>query len=167
MGNVYTYSLCTGSIGAVGGNVIATQVTVPVVNTVPVVTAPVVVPQVVPQVVNTAPVVVPQVTTPVVSYALNYIGENPSSLTYCQGDCDKDSDCPSGSECVKRNNGNPAIVAGCSTGDGLSRPNTDYCTGVANIGTNGYTTTDSGYRTRTTGTVLGLLLVLASGSVIG
>ena len=55
-----------------------------------------------------------------------WIGKNPSDLDVCQGDCDKDSECPGESICIKRTNGIPKTIDGCSLGDSGTL-NSDYC----------------------------------------
>lgn len=56
---------------------------------------------------------------------LEWIGNNPSELLTCQGDCDADSDCPGSSICTKRPFNE---VSGCSEGDSKQQPTDDYCT---------------------------------------
>lgn len=64
----------------------------------------------------------------VVEKPLSYVGQDSTDLEFCQGDCNADTDCPGTSLCVQRTNGEPASVEGCSVGDSVSHPDTDYCT---------------------------------------
>merc|ERR1719428_32801 len=92
------------------------------------------------------------------SFALNWIGTDPSILSYCQGDCDNDASCPAGSTCVQRTNGVPVNVPGCSVGDStvVARRDTDYCsnpgTGIVNTGVvNTGVVVNTGYSTGSSG----------------
>lgn len=60
---------------------------------------------------------------------LQWLGDSPSNLAVCQGDCDNDGDCPGASQCIQRTGGTPAAVDGCATGDSgeSARADTDYC----------------------------------------
>lgn len=59
-------------------------------------------------------------------------GHNESALGMCEGDCNKDTDCPEGSTCVQRSNGEPTAVEGCTSGDELQQLNTNYCSNPGN-----------------------------------
>jgi hypothetical protein len=61
-----------------------------------------------------------------VTHALHWMGGSPTTpLMVCQGDCDEDSHCPTGSACVA----GTSTPEGCATGDShdASRDETDYC----------------------------------------
>jgi hypothetical protein len=65
-----------------------------------------------------------------VANALTWLGGTPpGTLKACQGDCDADGDCPSGSTCIDRTGHVPAAIDGCAVGDSMdtSRADTDYC----------------------------------------
>jgi len=59
--------------------------------------------------------------------ALKWLGGSPSNLGVCQGDCDKDEDCPQDSVCIQRSHG--GSVPGCAEGDSNhpGREDSDYC----------------------------------------
>lgn len=61
--------------------------------------------------------------------ALHRIGDDPTVLNVCEGDCDVDGDCPGASVCTERVGGVPADVAGCTVGDSEGdNAEIDYCT---------------------------------------
>jgi len=77
----------------------------------------------------TPPTAVPAPTpTSVGQPGLKRLGADPgTNLAVCQGDCDKDTDCPTNSVCTQRTAGVPAVVPGCTVGDSGSHKDTDYC----------------------------------------